>query len=155
MCIQASPENRELSALGNAATGVVFPIFIIAQAFARCFGDGGAAYLNICPGKMDTKNATKAIGTGIVVTFVSLLVWTAIFFPLKIQHSALFGASENSIGFRTKASACREKISDKRYNKGVNKQEDQLQAPSQTAKRKMMLASANLIPVDGSSRPAV
>ena len=26
--------NSELSALGNAATGVVFPIFIIAQAFA-------------------------------------------------------------------------------------------------------------------------
>ena len=28
--------NSELSALGNAATGVVFPIFIIAQAFAWC-----------------------------------------------------------------------------------------------------------------------
>ena len=37
--------NSELSALGNAATGVVFPIFIIAQAFAWCFGDGCAAYL--------------------------------------------------------------------------------------------------------------
>ena len=42
--------NSELSALGNAATGVVFPIFIIAQAFAWCFGDGCAAYLNICHG---------------------------------------------------------------------------------------------------------
>lgn len=35
--------NSELSTLGNAATGVVFPIFIIAQAFAWCFGDGCAA----------------------------------------------------------------------------------------------------------------
>lgn len=52
--------NSELSALGNAATGVVFPIFIIAQAFAWCFGDGCAAYLNICQGKKDTKNATSA-----------------------------------------------------------------------------------------------
>ena len=43
--------NSEMSALGNAATGVVFPIFIIAQAFAWCFGDGCAAYLNICQGK--------------------------------------------------------------------------------------------------------
>ncbi|MBQ9804932.1 MAG: hypothetical protein IJW49_00260, partial [Clostridia bacterium] len=66
--------NSELSALGNAATGVVFPIFIIAQAFAWCFGDGCAAYLNICQGKKDTKNATKAIGTGIVVTLASSLV---------------------------------------------------------------------------------
>lgn len=47
--------NSELSALGNAATGVVFPIFIIAQAFAWCYGDGCAAYLNICQGKKDTK----------------------------------------------------------------------------------------------------
>ena len=30
--------NSELSTLGNAATGVVFPVFIIAQAFAWCFG---------------------------------------------------------------------------------------------------------------------
>ena len=42
--------NSSLSALGNAATGVVFPVFIIAQAFAWCFGDGCASYLNICQG---------------------------------------------------------------------------------------------------------
>ena len=69
--------NSELSALGNAATGVVFPIFIIAQAFAWCFGDGCAAYLNICQGKKDTKNATNAIGTGIVVTLISALALMA------------------------------------------------------------------------------
>ena len=46
--------NSELSTLGNAATGAVFPIFIVAQAFAWCFGDGCAAYLNICQGKKDT-----------------------------------------------------------------------------------------------------
>lgn len=32
--------NSELSTLGNAATGVVFPIFIIAQGVAWYFGDG-------------------------------------------------------------------------------------------------------------------
>ena len=73
--------NSELSALGNAATGVIFPIFIIAQAFAWCFGDGCAAYLNICQGKRDTKNATQAIGTGIVVTLISSLVLMAFFYP--------------------------------------------------------------------------
>lgn len=49
--------NSELSALGNAATGVVFPIFIIAQAFVWCFGDGCAAYLNICQGRGDTESS--------------------------------------------------------------------------------------------------
>lgn len=90
--------NSELSALGNAATGVVFPIFIIAQAFAWCFGDGCAAYLNICQGKGDTQSSHKAIGTGILVTLFSSLVLMAVFFPLKTQLLGLFGASDNSIG---------------------------------------------------------
>lgn len=90
--------NSELSALGNAATGVVFPIFIIAQAFAWCFGDGCAAYLSICQGRKDTQNAHKSIGTGITITLLSSLILMAIFFPLKTQLLTLFGASENSIG---------------------------------------------------------
>ena len=89
--------NSELSALGNAATGVVFPIFIIAQAFAWCFGDGCAAYLNICQGKKDTQSAHKAIGTGILVTLFASVLLMVVFFPLKTQLLMLFGASENSI----------------------------------------------------------
>jgi len=91
--------NSELSALGNAATGVVFPIFIISQAFAWCFGDGCAAYLNICQGRRDAQNAHKAIGTGIVITLVSSVILMAIFYPLKTQLLTLFGASENSLGY--------------------------------------------------------
>lgn len=90
--------NSELSALGNAATGVVFPIFIIAQAFAWCFGDGCAAYLNICQGRNDTNSAHKAIGTGIMVTLSAGILLMAVFYPLKTQLLTLFGASENSIG---------------------------------------------------------
>ncbi|HIZ56694.1 MAG TPA: MATE family efflux transporter [Firmicutes bacterium] len=90
--------NSELSTLGNAATGVVFPIFVIAQAFAWCFGDGCAAYLNICQGKKDMQNAHKSIGTGITITLLSSLVLIAVFFPLKTQLLTLFGTSENSIG---------------------------------------------------------
>lgn len=91
--------NSELSALGNAATGVVFPIFIIAQAFAWCFGDGCAAYLNICQGRSDSQNAHKSIGTGITLTFICGIVLMAIFYPLKTQILTLFGASENSVGY--------------------------------------------------------
>ncbi len=89
--------NSELSALGNAATGVVFPIFVIAQAFAWCFGDGCAAYLNICQGKKDTKTAHKAIGTGITITLLTSLALMAIFYPIKTPLLTLFGASKNSI----------------------------------------------------------
>ncbi len=91
--------NSELSALGNAATGVVFPIFIIAQAFAWCFGDGCAAYLSICQGKNDTKNVHHVIGTGMTLTLISSIILMAIFYPLKMPLLTLFGASENSIGY--------------------------------------------------------
>lgn len=91
--------NSDLSTLGNAATGVVFPIFIIAQAFAWCFGDGCAAYLNICQGRNDSQNAHKAVGTGITITVIAAVILMAVFYPLKTQLLTLFGASDNSIGY--------------------------------------------------------
>lgn len=91
--------NSELSTLGNAATGIVFPIFIIAQAFAWCFGDGCAAYLNICQGRGNSESAHKAVGTGIVVTLVCSVILIAVFYPLKTGILTLFGASENSLPY--------------------------------------------------------
>lgn len=90
--------NSELSTLGNAATGVVFPLFLIAQAFAWCFGDGCAAYLNICQGRQDSFRAHRTIGTGITVTLLISVILTALFFPFRTQLLTLFGASENTIG---------------------------------------------------------
>lgn len=91
--------NSELGALGNAATGVVFPVFIIAQAFAWCFGDGCAAYLNICQGRGEGQNAHKAIGTGIILTVAASLISMAVFYPLQKPVLLTLGASENSIGY--------------------------------------------------------
>lgn len=89
--------NSELGTLGNGATSVVFPLFVIAQAFAWWFGDGCAAYLNICQGKKNSQNAHRAIGTGIVLTLAASAVIIAVFFPLKYQLLTLFGARENNI----------------------------------------------------------
>ena len=91
--------NSELSTLGNAATGVVFPIFIISHAFAWCFGDGCAAYLNICQGKRNSEHAHKAIGTGVTLTLLASLLLMAVFFPLKTPLLTLFGASSNTLGY--------------------------------------------------------
>ena len=93
--------NSELSALGNAATGAVFPIFIIAQAFAWCFGDGCAAYLSICQGKNDTENAHKAVGTGIIFTLLAAFIVMLLIYPFKTDILRILGASENSIGYAT------------------------------------------------------
>lgn len=91
--------NSELSTLGNAATGVVFPVFIIAQAFAWCFGDGCAAYLNICQGRNDDENAHKAIGASITAAFLSGLLMIAVIYPFKEPILLLFGASENTMAY--------------------------------------------------------
>ena len=91
--------NSELSTLGNAATGVVFPIFIMAQAFAWCFGDGCAAYLSICQGENDTKNVHKAIGSSISVSFLCGLMMIALVLPFKEPILTFFGASQNTLDY--------------------------------------------------------
>lgn len=91
--------NSELSTLGNAATGVVFPFFIIAQAFAWWFGDGCAAYLSMCQGSGNMEKADKCIGGGVTLTFLSSVFLVAAFFAFKEPMLLLFGASENTIGY--------------------------------------------------------
>lgn len=89
--------NSELSVLGNAATGVVFPIFIIAQAFAWWIGDGCAAYLNISQGRNNSQNAHRAIGTGILFTVAVSLILMAVFYPLQRQILLTFGATADGV----------------------------------------------------------
>ena len=91
--------NSELSALGNAATGVVFPVFIIGQAVAWCYGDGCASYLNICQGRKDSENAHLAIGGSISVAFLCGCLIVGAIFPFKESVLTLFGASENTMAY--------------------------------------------------------
>ena len=60
--------NSELGYLGNAATGVSFPVICIANAFAWCVGDGAASFLSICAGRGDSGRAHKCVGNGIAAT---------------------------------------------------------------------------------------
>lgn len=89
--------NSELGYLGNAATGVVFPITVIALAFAWGFGNGAAAFFSICQGKQDTKNSHKCIGTALVVTLVVSIILMAICFGFMEPILRSFGASDVTI----------------------------------------------------------
>ena len=66
--------NSELGFLGNAATGVSFPIICIANAFAWCVGDGAASYLSICSGRKDTESAHKCVGNGILISLLIVIL---------------------------------------------------------------------------------
>ncbi len=89
--------NSELGYLGNAATGVSFPVICIANAFAWCVGDGAASYLSICSGRKDTESAHKCVGTGITVSLIISLALCFICLMFANPLMGLFGASDQSI----------------------------------------------------------
>lgn len=89
--------NSSLGYLGNAATSIVFPITIIAVAFAWAIGDGSAAFLSLCQGRKDTKNAHIAIGNGILINFVISILFVILGFLFMNNLLFMFGASETTL----------------------------------------------------------
>ena len=89
--------NSTLGYLGNAATGVSFPVICIANAFAWCVGDGAASYLSICAGRKDTDSAHKSVGTGITVTLLISIVLMIICEVAAVPLMSLFGASNQTL----------------------------------------------------------
>lgn len=89
--------NSELGYLGNAATGVSFPVICIANAFAWCIGDGAASYLSICSGRQDSERAHKCVGTGITVSAIISLVLAVICLLFAEPLMRLFGASDQTL----------------------------------------------------------
>lgn len=89
--------NSELGYLGNAATGVSFPVICIANAFAWCVGDGAASYLSICSGRKDTESAHKCVGNGILLTTIISIVLLIVGEIFAEPLMSLFGASEQTL----------------------------------------------------------
>lgn len=93
--------NSELGTLGNAATGVSFPIICIANAFAWCLGDGAASYLSICGGRNDKNSAHKCVGSGMIFAFVVSVILMVLCVTFAKPLMDLFGASNESISMAT------------------------------------------------------
>lgn len=89
--------NSELGFLGNAATGVSFPVICIANAFAWCVGDGAASFLSICAGRKDTQSAHKSVGTGITVSLIISIILAIICVVFCEPLMMMFGASDQTI----------------------------------------------------------
>ena len=90
--------NSSIGYLGNAATTVVYPITIIAVAFAWCLGDGSAAYLSLCQGRNDTKNSHISIGNSILVSLIISVIFVFLGFIFMDRLLYNFGASHVTIG---------------------------------------------------------
>lgn len=86
-----------LGAVGNAATSIVFPLTLVAVALSGMFGDGTAAFLSICQGRKDTKNAHRAVGNATLATLIFSIVLVVLGFVFCDQVLSLFGASADNL----------------------------------------------------------
>lgn len=88
-----------LGSYGNAANTVVFPLTVIALAIAVMIGDGCCAYVSICLGAQNRKNAHRSIGNAVILCMVSSLILTAVYFVLQNPILTAFGGRVNEETF--------------------------------------------------------
>ncbi|MBQ8087337.1 MAG: MATE family efflux transporter, partial [Clostridia bacterium] len=69
-----------LGSYGNAANTVVYPMTVVALAFAVMIGDGCCAFVSIALGKREMERAHRSIGNAVVLSVVVSLILTALYF---------------------------------------------------------------------------
>lgn len=83
--------------LGNAATGVIFPITVVGWGLSLFFGDGAAAFLSIALGKNETKEIPYSIGNSLLLTFLSGLLIILIAYLSGNHLLHLLGATDATL----------------------------------------------------------
>ena len=83
--------------LGNAATGIVFPITVIGWGASVLFGDGMATYLSLSQGKGDTSTAGRSVANSILGSFLSGVVIIVVCYALGDSVFYALGATEATI----------------------------------------------------------
>lgn len=89
-----------LGSYGNAANTVIFPLTVVALAFAVMVGDGCCAFVSISLGKGELDAAKKSVGNAVIMSIVGSLVLTAIYLVFANQIIAMFGGTVNEDTFR-------------------------------------------------------
>ena len=86
-----------LSGLGNAATGVIFPITVIGWGASLFFGDGAAADLSVSFGKNETQDIHTSVGNSILCSFLSGVVLIAVSYLWGNNLLRLIGATDANL----------------------------------------------------------
>lgn len=85
--------------LGNAATNIIFPITVIALAFALLVGDGAAAYLSLKLGQNQKRQAQKGVGNALTLMILFGIAFLVIGLFFLEPLVRVFGATENSMPY--------------------------------------------------------
>lgn len=83
--------------LGNAATGVIFPITVIGWGVSLLFGDGAAAALSVSFGKNETQDIHSSVGNSMLCSFLCGVVIVAVSFSLGDGLLRLIGATDANL----------------------------------------------------------
>ena len=83
--------------LGNAATGVIFPITVVGWGASLLFGDGAAAALSVSLGRNDTKSIHRSVGNSVLFSFLSGVVIIAVAYIGGDGLLYLIGATDANI----------------------------------------------------------
>lgn len=84
--------------LGNAATGIVFPVTVVGWGASVLFGDGMATLLSLCQGQGDTSAAGRSVANSILGSFLSGAAIAAVCCLLGDSLFYALGATEATIG---------------------------------------------------------
>lgn len=88
-----------LGSYGNAANTVVFPLTVIALAIAVMIGDGCCAFASLSLGKNKPDEASRSMGSAIVLTIASSLALMDGYLIFQEQIIAMFGGTVNAETF--------------------------------------------------------
>lgn len=88
-----------LGSYGNAANTVVYPLTVVALAFAVMIGDGCCAFVSISLGAKNASDAHKSIGSAVVMSAVIGIVIMALYLAFMDPIITTFGGRVNDETF--------------------------------------------------------
>lgn len=83
--------------LGNAATGVIFPITVVGWGMSLFFGDGAAAHLSVALGRNETESIHRGVGNAALCSFLSGVIIIAISYACGDGLLRLIGATDANL----------------------------------------------------------
>lgn len=83
--------------LGNAATGVIFPITVVGWGMSLFFGDGAAAHLSVALGRNETDSIHRGVGNAALCSFLSGVVIIAISYLCGDRLLLMIGATDANL----------------------------------------------------------
>lgn len=86
---------KGVGTLGNAATNVIFPLVILANAIAGLIGNGAAANLSLKLGDKKETEARASIGSSITLSFIISILFAILAYIFLPKLVYMFGCTEN------------------------------------------------------------